>query len=324
MPFIRIATLPSTIETRHLIGSTTSTSDKGNEVRSSTEEVKEVLDFCHSFNMLTDQDDDYKQYLPLTKRNIGIEYPLIDTRSLKEKRNDYRPLNKHNGDICTDLLLARATSVHINKLKVAAEHTSYDKSLNRLDPPLRSAERKSNVSMETSDHLACTETFDSNKNSFDERWRSKFNELVEFLQEHGHCNVPFGYPPNEQLGFWVRNQRYKLKRRCGGKASALTLERIEALSGLGFIFNFNYALWHQRYSELVQFKEKYGHCNVPHKYASNRRLASWVDNQRTQFKRMLTGKPSHLNTQRIEDLVKIGFEWALNIEYKEKLKSLIN
>eukprot|EP00803_Ostreobium_quekettii_P008369 evm.model.scf_648.3 EVM.evm.TU.scf_648.3 scf_648:22258-26753(-) len=41
------------------------------------------------------------------------------------------------------------------------------------------------------------------------RWQQRFNELVEFQKEHGHCNVPRDWPENPQLGDWVNAVRKK-------------------------------------------------------------------------------------------------------------------
>jgi Helicase associated domain len=34
-------------------------------------------------------------------------------------------------------------------------------------------------------------------------WYQRLNELYEFKQEHGHCDVPQKYPQNRCLGIWV-------------------------------------------------------------------------------------------------------------------------
>ena len=40
--------------------------------------------------------------------------------------------------------------------------------------------------------------------------------------------------------------------------------------------------WYQRLNELHEFKLKYGHCDVPQKYAENRCLGIWVNKQRCE------------------------------------------
>ena len=40
--------------------------------------------------------------------------------------------------------------------------------------------------------------------------------------------------------------------------------------------------WQVQYNELVEFKRKFGHCNVPRR--ENRRLGNWVTRQRQRYK----------------------------------------
>ena len=56
-------------------------------------------------------------------------------------------------------------------------------------------------------------------------WDSKYEELVLYHNENGHCNVPVRH---EQLGNWVNRQRqqYKLEK--------LSAERIRRLEEIGF------------------------------------------------------------------------------------------
>eukprot|EP00984_Skeletonema_dohrnii_P012795 scaffold5223_cov84-Skeletonema_dohrnii-CCMP3373.AAC.1 len=44
----------------------------------------------------------------------------------------------------------------------------------------------------------CTST-SSQRNA----WDRKFDELIDFKQQHGHCDVPQTYAPNPKLGVWV-------------------------------------------------------------------------------------------------------------------------
>ena len=68
--------------------------------------------------------------------------------------------------------------------------------------------------------------------------------------------------------------------------------------------------WKTRYDELIAFKQQHGHCNVPFKYAPNKPLGRWVANQRTSYKLLSQGKPSHMTAERQAALEKIGFEWS--------------
>ena len=86
--------------------------------------------------------------------------------------------------------------------------------------------------------------------------------------------------------------------------------RVEALKQIGFTFdktNTAEALWQKRYHELVEFKMKYGHCNVPQKYPVNQPLGKWVHRQRFQMKKLKYGDTSSLSFHRAEALELIGF-----------------
>ena len=68
-------------------------------------------------------------------------------------------------------------------------------------------------------------------------WEERWDELREFRERHGHCNVPKKYPENPQLAVWVKCQRRQFKLFSEGKSSNMTRQRIERLQVLGFVFN---------------------------------------------------------------------------------------
>jgi hypothetical protein len=143
------------------------------------------------------------------------------------------------------------------------------------------------------------------------QWSEKFQELVVFKKERGHCCVPHTFKANPPLARWVKRQRYqyKLKNEC--KPSTMTDERILALERMGFVWDSHGAAWEERWSELGQYQGSTGHCNVPSNYNSNPQLATWVKCQRRQYKFFWDGKPSNMTLERISKLENLGFEWEL-------------
>jgi len=142
----------------------------------------------------------------------------------------------------------------------------------------------------------------------DENWIARYQQLLQFKERHGHCNVPFKWPENPHLGGWVVRQREKKK---SGK---LLPDRERMLNEIGFVWNLrpNVKLfadpeenWTARYQQLLQFKEKYGHCKVPFKWPENPRLGGWVVRQREMKK---SGK---LLPERERMLQAIGFTWQV-------------
>lgn len=129
----------------------------------------------------------------------------------------------------------------------------------------------------------------------DEAWEQRFQELLAFKNEIGHCNVPSGWKDNPQLAMWVRNQRNKKKN--------LTEERRKRLVAIGFIFDPNEAAWDEQLQALLSFKATNGHLNVPDGDSEFKGLVGWIRNQR-MFRK--TGK---LHPGREHKLTSNGFIW---------------
>jgi Helicase associated domain len=93
------------------------------------------------------------------------------------------------------------------------------------------------------------------------------------------------------------------------KHSTMTTERASKLEELGFIWNSHTAAWEERLTELQSFKSTHGHCKVPTTYTEFPQLSAWVQAQRRQFKLKCQGMSSTLNSERIQKLATVGFDW---------------
>jgi hypothetical protein len=67
--------------------------------------------------------------------------------------------------------------------------------------------------------------------------------------------------------------------------------------------------WLSTLEELKEYKNIHGDCIVPRGYAENPRLASWVAEQRKQYKLMKDGKQSSITPERVLMLKELGFAW---------------
>jgi hypothetical protein len=138
-------------------------------------------------------------------------------------------------------------------------------------------------------------------------WMERYNELVEFKQIHGHCNVPQTYQANIQLGKWVKRQRWFYKNK-----EYITQHRIAKLNQIGFdwdlVAKVNANIWMKQYNDLVKYKSEFGDCNVPYQWKANRSLANWVHRQRENF------KSKTLSESYIAKLNEIGFTWKFDKE----------
>ena len=139
------------------------------------------------------------------------------------------------------------------------------------------------------------------------KWQRRYFELLTFKQKHGHCHISRSDGQNKQLVSWLDKQRYEYKQKTAGKPSSMTPERIAKLQTLGFDWaHGNDARWQRRYSELLQFKQQHGHCNVPKDYAPNKQLGAWVHRQRYNYMKRNEGKESLISPEHIALLKKIG------------------
>jgi len=90
--------------------------------------------------------------------------------------------------------------------------------------------------------------------------------------------------------------------------------RVQDLESLGFIFQVGKRRptettavrksWDERFTELLQFKDTYGHTLVPQ---NNSALGEWVHKQRKMYKLLKSGKPCSLTTERALKLADVGF-----------------
>jgi hypothetical protein len=140
-------------------------------------------------------------------------------------------------------------------------------------------------------------------------WEDSLSELANYRKIYGHCNVPRIFGKSNQLAEWVITQRSNYRLHLEGKASAMTTLRIQELESLGFEWSVRVTTaWEGRLSELANYRKIHGHCNVPKNYSENTKLASWVTNQRHQYRLQLEGKTSLMTTFRIQAWESFGFE----------------
>jgi len=128
-------------------------------------------------------------------------------------------------------------------------------------------------------------------------WNARFAQLKEFKSQYGHCNVPQQYPPNKPLGKWVSKQREAYRAFAQWKPTSLSKEKIKLLETLGFQFKVGRGkatrTWDSYMEDLISFKEKYGHTNIPLCYTADPSLGKWAYQQRFNMKKRLSGKATN-------------------------------
>jgi hypothetical protein len=125
-------------------------------------------------------------------------------------------------------------------------------------------------------------------------------DLQVYVNKYGHARVPEKWGENPSLARWIAYNRSK------HRACTLEEEKVKQLEELGMVWNPYEKDWEERYTELVSFQKKHGHCRVPQ---TDCELGQWVVSQRYQYRFYLKGKPSHMTADRIQRLTSIDFEW---------------
>jgi len=108
----------------------------------------------------------------------------------------------------------------------------------------------------------------------------------------------------------------------GKDLGALTESRKELLDDIEFDWGTAKTIkvpWEERYNELLEFKAKFGHCNVTQRTEFHT-LALWVARQRKNYQCIKEGKSADgLSEERMRLLEEAGFEWRRH-KYKNRTK----
>jgi len=129
-------------------------------------------------------------------------------------------------------------------------------------------------------------------------WQARFDELLQYKQAHGDCDVPTRWPENPQLGRWLSQQRQNRK------SGTLQPERQRRLDEIGFDWRSDSRKeeWTTRFEQLKAYKERFGNCRVPVKWKENPQLGMWATNQRQHRKN------GRLSPEKEKILCEVGFE----------------
>ncbi len=146
----------------------------------------------------------------------------------------------------------------------------------------------------------------SEDNNFDIKFNNNLKEVYNFYIKEGNLNIPKDNP----LQNWIHTQR-KLNKQ--GK---LRGDRKKALTLLNVDFGQQIMSWEMWFDVLKKFKDKYGHCDVPHRYKNNKDLGVWVNHQRQYYRNKI------LSLTRKSLLEEVGFKWSIPTEerFKDKKK----
>ncbi len=75
-----------------------------------------------------------------------------------------------------------------------------------------------------------------------------------------------------------------------------------------------------RLKEVIEFKEKHGHCMIPHKYKENPPLGTWTDTQRRRYRKTMEARKIHASGK--GDLLKPQSSYFISQEQIEQLEAI--
>jgi hypothetical protein len=129
-------------------------------------------------------------------------------------------------------------------------------------------------------------------------WDEMYLRLVAYKKKHKSTNIPFRYEADPRLGQWVSTQRKYHSNKT------LSIERINRLDSICFVWAPDDARWMEMYSKLVEYKKQNKSTRVPHCCAEDPPLGKWVHRQRTTYKN------SKMSGKRLKLLNSINFAWS--------------
>ena len=154
-----------------------------------------------------------------------------------------------------------------------------------------------------------------------ETWSRRIEELQEFKDKHGHCNVREDDTANPGLGKWVsyvRRTHRLAKQKNTSKGKKLSDDRVEHLKTMGFVFELKEELAMKRFRDGVNglkvFQEKEGHLYVPSFYPENPTFGLCVEDLRTEYRKICQataeggdGFSDALSADIVQELAHMGF-----------------
>jgi hypothetical protein len=159
-----------------------------------------------------------------------------------------------------------------------------------------------------------------------QNWNARIEQMKRFKEQNGHLNIPTSH---EELGEFISRQRFDYRKQLEGVKTAMTEERIQILTDLGFQFSAARPWeqskkqvsksWEERFQELLEFKQMFGHCIVPQHSPHIPGLGGWVKEQRKNYKFMVDGKKGSMTVERALKLANAGFVFSV-LEHTKKRK----
>ncbi|OEU10779.1 hypothetical protein FRACYDRAFT_193338, partial [Fragilariopsis cylindrus CCMP1102] len=112
-----------------------------------------------------------------------------------------------------------------------------------------------------------------------EKWMEMYHKLVAYKKQHKSTNISSKYQEDPQLANWVHHQRTHYKTK------SLSIDRINHLESIGFVWNALDVQWTGMYQKLMAYKKHYRSTKVPRHYTKDPQLGQWISDQRVLYKK---------------------------------------
>jgi len=156
-------------------------------------------------------------------------------------------------------------------------------------------------------HKDCVTKPQGLESSHHEYWLRRYQEMIEYRTQFGHCKVPTKV---KGLRDWVYSQRKMYwQQKSGIPNPSLTVDKIKALDDIGFCWKTNLTKnWESRFEEFQEFRKLNKHDRMKHPNFAT--LSSWAQRQRRQYQQWrTTGRSTSMTEDRYNRLISIGFPW---------------
>ena len=144
-------------------------------------------------------------------------------------------------------------------------------------------------------------------------WEKMYHQLASFAKKNRHINVPDHDPKFDSLKDWLLRQILNKKYLTDSQISRLDLLGVD----WEMVFTRDQR-WEQMYIKLQEFYQRFGHCQVPHKWEPDKSLANWVRVQRRM--RVL----NKLQPERENKLNELNFIWHIQTVYDSHWQHFYN
>jgi hypothetical protein len=138
-------------------------------------------------------------------------------------------------------------------------------------------------------------------------WVERYKELKAFFansEEAAKRKMPNRKTP---LGVWCDGQVLEYNKFKGAiKPNYITMERIDMLNSIGFVWDRQMSAWMTHYDALKKFHDNFGHCSISRNH-SDKTLLRWIGKQKMKYKNYEEGKRPALSEEQVKLLMNINF-----------------